>query len=245
MAHLLAWKRYVEAPHGLTELSVVAAQAWQRLLEEVPEEILRKTQVSVGAGTPDGFTRKTVADGTSDSKCYMHVTHEWLQGRHVQTMNQRHGAFASFTKAARLLHNALENPARRFISQLEDSSGNIIRELFMRRGGTPFLILRFLHYDPAPPDSSEYTLAKAHTDSSGFTFPLWASHPGLQWYIDGTWRDVESPRGFMPMFIGDTLSNELGGALQATKHRVVARVGGHERRQSIICFCDPRREGGW
>ncbi|XP_050705070.1 1-aminocyclopropane-1-carboxylate oxidase-like, partial [Eriocheir sinensis] len=79
-----------------------------------------------------------------------------------------------------------------------------------------------------------------HQDTTKVTLlATFAEYPGLQvrWWKDDSIIDVTHKPGHLVMNIGQLLSYTSGGALKATKHRVIDCCGD---RLSVPFFLEPR-----
>lgn len=73
----------------------------------------------------------------------------------------------------------------------------------------------------------------AHEDASLLTV-LWAPQQGLQAYIDGKWRPVETPPGYVIVQIGGGLKEWTNHQVTPLLHRVV--IEANQPRTSIVSF---------
>jgi isopenicillin N synthase-like dioxygenase len=99
--------------------------------------------------------------------------------------------------------------------------------------------LRLLNYPGAARQSqadSELIIGGAHTDNCGLSL-LWQDFPGLQFQDSrDSWLDVPQMPSAISVHLGEAMTTQSSGRLQATPHRVVGR--GRSRR-SIGFFLEP------
>lgn len=82
-------------------------------------------------------------------------------------------------------------------------------------------VLRLLHYPPVAPDAPEVRAA-AHEDINLITLLLGAEEAGLELLTrDGSWLQVQPPRGAIVVNVGDMLQRLTNHRLPSTTHRVV------------------------
>ena len=115
---------------------------------------------------------------------------------------------------------------------------------FVRRCDHAIITTRAINYVRAPgapePETGQMRMG-AHTDYGVLTILLADNVPGLQVFRDGTWHDVEIPRGSFVCNIGDMLERWTNDRWTSTLHRVVpppADTTGAVRRRAIARFLD-------
>lgn len=107
-------------------------------------------------------------------------------------------------------------------------------------GGNDMEMLMKINYYPPCPRPDLALGVVAHTDLSAVTILVPNDIPGLQFFKDGSWFDVNYISGALIIHIGDQIEILSNGEYKSVLHR--ATVNKEEVRFSWPVFCSPPKE---
>ncbi|MGE3332314.1 MAG: isopenicillin N synthase family dioxygenase [Rhodospirillaceae bacterium] len=216
----------VISEHGISENVIGQSFDVTQRFFALPEDVKRRYLVPGGAGqrgyTPFGIeTAKGAA--RADLKEFWHVGRNLpADHRLASTMpvNLSVAEVPEFDVITYRLFEAMDTLGLRILKGIAVYLG-LSPEFFTDEVECGNSILRLLHYPPLAPGAVGIR-AGAHEDINVITLLLGAEEAGLQLLKrDGTWLDVDPPRGCVVVNVGDMLQRLTNHALPSTTHRVV------------------------
>ena len=177
-----------------------------------------------------------------DSKEFYHIGRELQQSdlerlrieQNVWPKNPQ--AFQSVMEPIYTHIDTFKNTLGEAFSVLLDQKKEFVRDM-IKEGDS---IMRVVHYPGNLPENAIW--AGMHTDINLFSIYPPASGEGLQVQTpDGTWLDINIPRGMLFVHCGDMIENLSNGLCKATIHRVVNNDL-CEDRYAIVFFVHPRSD---
>ncbi|MCA0201094.1 MAG: isopenicillin N synthase family oxygenase [Proteobacteria bacterium] len=216
----------VISDHGISEQVIAQSFDVTRRFFALPEDVKTRYLVPGGAGqrgyTPFGIE---TAKGAvrADLKEFWHVGRNLPAGHRLASAMPANLCVTEppeFDAVTYRLFEAMDALGLRILKGIALYLG-LDPEFFTDKVACGNSILRLLHYPPLAPGAVGMR-AGAHEDINVITLLLGAEEAGLQLLNrDGTWLDVDPPRGCVVVNVGDMLQRLTNHVLPSTTHRVV------------------------
>ncbi len=193
-----------------------------------------------------GYYDQELTKNTRDWKEIFDVGPEQSEGPVAGAVPQWPAQLPGFERTMTEYAGACREVSNRLLSALEINLGVTPGDLLSAFGADDSSFLRLNYYplcaEPAPADAatvpeSGHLGINHHTDAGALTVLVQNEQPGLQVYVDGTWKLVEPRPDALIINIGDIVQVWSNDRYQAPLHRVLA--SGDQVRYSAAFFFNP------